>query len=98
MQLIEEQGIDAEVILYLEHPPSTEALSDLLGKLGMSPRDILRRGEADYKAQGLDNKNLTDEEIVSLMHKFPKLIERPIVVCGEKAVLGRPPENVNALF
>ncbi|MEZ5940776.1 MAG: arsenate reductase (glutaredoxin) [Planctomycetaceae bacterium] len=98
LQLIEDAGIQPEVILYLESPPSTRELDRLLKKLGMDPKELMRKGEAIYKELGLAKKELTKKEAIQLLHEHPKLIERPIVVKGDKAVLGRPPENVLELL
>jgi arsenate reductase len=98
LALIEEAGITPEVRLYLEKVPSTDELTTLIGKLGISPRDLLRKGEQDFKDQNLKNPELSDADIIEAMTQYPKLIERPIVVSGTKAVLGRPPENVKALL
>lgn len=98
LALIEEAGITPEVKLYLEQVPSADELTALIGKLGISPRDLLRKGEQDFKDQNLKNPELSDADIIEAMTQYPKLIERPIVVSGTKAVLGRPPENVKALL
>ncbi|GAB2191076.1 arsenate reductase (glutaredoxin) [Sessilibacter sp. MAH1] len=98
LQIIEEAGIEPEVILYLQTPPSAEDIKDLLTKLGMSARDLLRKGEDDYKANNLSDESLSEDQLIQFMVQYPKLIERPIVVKGNKAVLGRPPENVQALL
>lgn len=98
LQIIEEAGIEPEVILYLQTPPSSEDIKDLLTKLGMSARDLLRKGEDDYKANNLSDESLSEDQLIQFMVQYPKLIERPIVVKGNKAVLGRPPENVQALL
>ncbi|GAB2198161.1 arsenate reductase (glutaredoxin) [Sessilibacter sp. MAH4] len=98
LQIIEEAGIEPEVILYLQTPPSAEDIKDLLSKLGMSARDLLRKGEDDYKANNLSDESLSEDQLIQFMVQYPKLIERPIVVKGNKAVLGRPPENVQALL
>ena len=94
LALLEEKGIAPDVILYLETPPTADELAGLLKKLGISARELLRKGEDEYKAMGLDDENLADTDLVAAMVKHPKLIERPIVVKGRQAVLGRPPENV----
>ena len=96
--LIEAAGQTADIILYLETAPTVSEIKDLLKKLGFDdPRDLMRKGEAIYKELGLkDEKNA--ESLINAMAQYPKLIERPIVVKGEKAVLGRPPESVNALI
>jgi arsenate reductase (glutaredoxin) len=97
LALLEEHGVSPDIVLYLETPPDRKQIRNLLSMLGMSAGDLVRRGEQDYKSCGLD-RNSTDEEIVNAMATHPKLIERPIVVKGRKAVLGRPPENVLELI
>lgn len=98
LQLLEENGIQAEIVLYLETPPSVAQLKKLLGQLGISPRALLRTGEDAYKENNLKDASLSDAQLLEAMVKYPKLIERPIVVKGDKAVLGRPPENVLELI
>lgn len=98
LQLIEDQGLKPVVVLYLEEPLSKALISDLLAKLGIGARDLLRKSEEAYKENGLSDPSLSDEELIAAMVKFPKLIERPIVVKADKAVLGRPPENVLGLI
>jgi arsenate reductase len=98
LQLLTDNGVEPEVVLYLETPPSAAQLKQLLSKLGISARELLRKGEAAYKEGGLADTVLTDAQLIAAMIAEPKLIERPIVVKGEQAVLGRPPENVLALL
>jgi arsenate reductase len=98
LALLEENGITPEVILYLEDTPDAKTIETLLAKLQISARDLLRSGEDAYKELGLADTNLSDSYLIEKMTAFPKLIERPIVVSGNKAVLGRPPENVLALI
>ncbi|WP_066965560.1 arsenate reductase (glutaredoxin) [Microbulbifer sp. Q7] len=98
LQLLQEHNIDPDVVLYLETPPDADTLKNLLAKLGIGPRDLLRKGEDDYKALNLKDTSLTDNALVQAMVSHPKLIERPIVVKNDKAVLGRPPENVLELI
>ncbi|MCA8994032.1 MAG: arsenate reductase (glutaredoxin) [Planctomycetaceae bacterium] len=98
LKLIEDSGIQPEVILYLDRPPSTRELEGLLKKLGMAPKELMRKGEDVYKELGLAKKELTKKEAIQLLHEHPKLIERPIVVKGDNAILGRPPENVLGLL
>ncbi|MEP6344040.1 MAG: arsenate reductase (glutaredoxin) [Maricaulaceae bacterium] len=96
--LIEAAGQTADIILYLETPPSAEEIKSLLKKLGFDdPRALMRKGEAIYKVLGLKDEQNADV-LIKAMAENPKLIERPIVVKGEKAILGRPPESVNALI
>lgn len=94
LELLKERNIEPQVILYLDTPPSTEELSNLLGKLGISARQLLRKGEEAYKDNNLKDVSLSEAQLIQAMHDFPKLIERPIVVANGKAALGRPPEQV----
>jgi arsenate reductase len=97
LQLLEEKGVDVEVVKYLDNTPNKEELKDLLKKLGMKAEQIVRKGEADYK-ENFKGKTLSDDEWISAFIEYPKLIERPIFVKGDKAVVGRPPENVLTLL
>ncbi len=98
LALIEEKGVTPEIVLYLEDIPTADTLKALVKKLGISARQLLRKGEDAYKEQNLKDDSLSDAQLLDAMAKFPKLIERPIVVKGDKAVLGRPPENVLELL
>lgn len=98
LALLEENGIKPEIVYYLDNPPTPDELKALLGKLGLTLRDILRRSEPEYEELGLGNANLSDEIVLDLACKHPRLIQRPIVVMGNRAVLGRPPENVFLLI
>jgi arsenate reductase len=97
LQLLQEQGIDPEVIEYLKSPPSAEELDDILQKLGMEPRELMRKNETDYKANGLDDETLDREALINSMVNHPILIERPIVIANDKAAIGRPPEAALAI-
>ena len=94
LQLLEDNKVKPVIVEYLKTPPSKSELKKILEMLNIKPRDLLRKKEAEYTAQGLDNGSLTDEQIIDTMLAHPKLIERPIVVTGDKAALGRPPEKV----
>lgn len=94
LALIEESGITPQVRLYLEQTLNAKELKALLALLDISPRELLRKGEADYKALGLSDTGLSDAALIKAMVSHPKLIERPIVTKDQRAVLGRPPENV----
>lgn len=94
LQLIKDAGADVEIIEYLNEGPTEKELAAVLVKLGMNAEDILRKGEDIYK-QNYKGKTFSNEEWIKIMVENPKLIERPIVIKGNKAVLGRPPENVN---
>lgn len=98
LKLIEEQGIKPEVIEYLKTPPSHAELESILHKLGIKPRELMRTKEPEYKENGLDDKALSDSELIEAMVRIPKLIERPIVLANDKAAVGRPPETVLAIL
>lgn len=98
LAILQEKGIEPAVVHYLEETPSVAELKAIISKLGISPRELLRKGEDAYKELNLQNPELTDEALLEAMVSHPKLIERPIVVKGNKAVLGRPPENVLELI
>jgi arsenate reductase len=97
LTLLKENGVNPRVVLYLESPPDTKELKVLSKKLGLTAAQLVRRGEESYKGSGLNNGS-EEKEILAAMAKYPKLIERPIVVKGDTAVLGRPPENVLELI
>jgi len=94
LQLLQEQGIEPEIIEYLKTPPSAEELNIILKKLGMEPRELMRKNEAEYKVNGLNDETLGREALINGMVSHPILIERPIVVANDKAAIGRPPEAV----
>ncbi len=94
LQLLQDQGVEPEVVEYLKKPPSKTRLKQILKMLGMKPRELMRRKETEYKELGLDDESLSQEQLIDAMIKTPKLIERPIVIKGNKAAIGRPPENV----
>ncbi len=98
LALIEARGIKPKIVDYLKTPPSAAELKAILRKLGLTPRDILRAGETIYAELGLKTRDLDDDALIALMVKNPILIERPIVVAGNKAAVGRPPENVLAIL
>ena len=94
LELLEARGLAPTVVRYLETPPDAATLTTLLGKLGVGARQLLRSGEDEYKALNLADLALSDAQLIDAMVKHPKLIERPILVAGDKAVIGRPPEKV----
>lgn len=98
LALIQQKGIEPEVIEYLKTPPSAAELKRILELLDLNPRDLLRNNEAEYREAGLDADNLDDNTIIDAMISHPKLIERPIVVADGKAAVGRPPENVEKIL
>ncbi len=94
LALLEENGVQPEVRKYLDDAPSADELKLVLSQLGINARDLLRKKEAEFKENGLDNMDLSDDEIIAIMTRVPKLIERPIVIKGDAARIGRPPESV----
>lgn len=102
LELLRDRGIEPTIVEYLATPPDAAGLKRILGLLGMSPRDLMRRGEAAYGENGLDAPALDDNALIAAMVASPILIERPIVVVkdekGERAALGRPPEKVLAIL
>jgi arsenate reductase len=98
LRLLKERGVDFEAINYYETPLTEADLRNLLKKLGLTAPEILRKDEPVAKELGIGKKGFSDKELIALMAKHPDLIQRPIVVRGDKAVLGRPPENVEKLL
>ena len=94
LAILNEQGLEPEIRLYLEDPPSAEELTSILAMLDISARDLLRKGELDYKTLNLANPDVSETEIIKAMTEYPKLIERPIVIKDGKAAIGRPPETI----
>jgi arsenate reductase len=97
-KLLRESGVDFEKVNYYTEPLTEEKLRTLLGKMKLSPRELLRTSEAVYKELELGKRELSDDELIALMIEHPDLIQRPIVERGPRAVLGRPVENVRALL
>ena len=97
-RLLRESGVDFAKVNYYKEPLTKQKLTELLRKMKISPRELLRTGEAIYKELGLAKRELKDAEIISLMVAHPDLIQRPIVERGDRAVLGRPTENVKQLL
>jgi len=93
LALLQEQGIEPDIIEYLTSPPSEAELDGILTKLGMEPEALMRKGEDEYK-QHFKGRDLSRAEMITLMVQYPKVIERPVVVNGSKAAVGRPPESV----
>lgn len=94
LALLEEKGVEPQVVKYLETPPDVATLRQLLDQLGLSARELMRTNESLYKELGLDDPALGDDALIQAMHDNPVLIQRPIVVADGRARLGRPPEQV----
>ena len=94
LELLEARGLTPEVVRYLETPLDAAQIQSLLKKLGIGARQLLRSGEDEYKTLNLADSSLGEAQLIDAMAAHPKLIERPILVAGNKAVIGRPPEKV----
>lgn len=94
LELLEARGLTPTVVRYLETPPSPAELKTLLARLGIGARQLLRTGEEEYQSLGLADTGLSDDQLIDAMSQHPRLIERPILVVGDKAVVGRPTEKV----
>lgn len=98
LDLIESRGITPRIVDYIATPPSIAELDDILDRLDIEPRALMRHDEPEYKQLDLDDPSLTRKELVTAMHEYPRLIQRPIVLANGKAALGRPPEDVLAIL
>ncbi len=94
LELIDQQGQQAEVIEYLNTPPDVATLESILDMLGLEPRELMRKHEKEYAEAGLDNPGLSRAELIQAMIEYPRVIERPVVVKNGKATIGRPPERI----
>jgi len=94
LALLQEREIEPEITLYLETPPTADELRSILDKLGLSARELIRKGEAEFGEQGLSDMSLSEDQLIAAMVAAPRLIERPIVLANDRAAIGRPPESV----
>ncbi|MCU7650255.1 arsenate reductase (glutaredoxin) [Pseudomonas piscis] len=94
LELLEQRGLAPTVVRYLETPLDAAQLRSLLGKLDIGARQLLRTGEDEYKELGLADTSLSEEQLIAAIAQHPKLMERPVLEAGDKAIIGRPPENV----
>ena len=94
LELLNNKGVETDVVEYLNTPPNATELTEVLKLLGIEPRELMRQHEAPYKENNLDNPNLSHEQLIQAMIDNPILIERPIVINGNKATIGRPPEKI----
>jgi len=93
-ELLAEKGIEPEVVEYLNTPPNKAELTDILAMLKLQPRELMRTHETEYKDNKLDDDSLSNDQLIDAMIKYPRLIERPIVINNGKAAIGRPPEKI----
>ncbi|WP_460370598.1 arsenate reductase (glutaredoxin) [Pseudomonas sp. Tul1A2] len=98
LELLEARGLTTNVVRYLETPLNAAQIKALLSKLGISARQLLRTGEDEYKMLQLADENLSEAQLIDAIAQHPKLMERPILEVGDKAVIGRPPENILELL
>ena len=98
MRLLRESGVDFDAIDYTIEPIARDELAELIRKMGISPRDLVRKRERAYRELGLAREDVTDDELLDALAAHPELVQRPIIEKGERAVLGRPPERVRELF
>ena len=94
LEVLKGHGVEPEIILYQDAPPDSDPFTSTANSTDMHPRDLMRKGQPEYKQMGLDNEQLGDEELIAAMRTAPILIERPIVLANGKASIGRPPESV----
>ncbi|MCL1091631.1 arsenate reductase (glutaredoxin) [Shewanella profunda] len=98
LALLEQQGCDINVVEYLKNTPTAAEIGQILAKLGINARELMRTKEDEYQTLGLNDTSLTEAQLIEAMINTPKLIERPIVLANERAAIGRPPENVLAIL
>jgi len=98
LALLNDANIEAEIVEYLDNPPSREELIEILAMLDMTPLQLLLTGEAEYKNNNLDDTSLSDDALIDAMLRFPKLIERPIVINKGQAIIGRPPLSLKNIL
>jgi arsenate reductase len=94
LQILQHSNIEPEIIHYLENPPSALELKRIIQMLGVSAWDLVRRSEQVYKDASLDEDSMSDDDIIDAICKYPALLQRPIVICADKAIIGRPPTLV----
>ena len=94
LKLLEQNNVQPAIRLYLETPPNREEIHEVLKKLGISARELIRKTEQEYKDNNLKDTNLSEDQLIDALLEYPKLIQRPIAIKGERAIIGRPPESV----
>ena len=98
LELLKQNGVDANIVEYLQTPPTHQQLDSILRGLAVSPRELIRKGQAEYKELNLGNEELSRDQLIDAMIKNPILIERPILVAGDEIAIGRPPENILSIL
>jgi arsenate reductase len=98
LALLQEQGVEPEITLYLDNPPDASELKTVLTRLGLTAREFMRKGETEYRELGLADESLTEDQLIAAMAANPRLIERPVVLANGRAAIGRPPESVLSIL
>ena len=94
VEILKDKEIEFEIIQYIKNPPTIKQIKNICSKLKLKPQEILRKGEKDFKENNLSEIIDNEETLLQKMVSFPKIIERPIIIIGDKAAIGRPPENI----
>lgn len=94
LELLRDRGVEPAIVEYLKTPPTVDELRELVNMLGIRPLQLVRRKEAEFSEAGLDRGSPSDDQVLQAIHQYPKLLERPVVVSGRRAAIGRPPEAV----
>ena len=94
LQLLVDNNVEPEIVEYLKTPPNHQQLDSILRGLDMQPEDLMRKSEDEYKQLDIAKQSMSRDQLIDIMIKHPKLIERPIVIAGDKIAIGRPPESV----
>ena len=98
LELLRAKGIEPTIIEYLKKPLNLKELSSIANKLNMSPKEFVRKSDAKYKELNINEHDISNNELLKAIIDYPRILERPIIISGEKAVIGRPPENILDLF
>jgi len=98
VEILENEGIDFEIIKYIKAPPTEDEIKEICTKLNCEPEDIIRKSEKDYKENNIASMLGNKDSLISKMVEYPKIIERPIIIINNKAVIGRPPENIYSII
>ena len=98
LELLREKGVEPRVVEYLKTPPEPAEIERLLEMLGLEPRELMRTNEAEYKDNNLNDESLSRAQLIEAFTRWPKLLQRPVVVAGNRAAIGRPPEQVLSIL
>lgn len=98
LQLLRDRGVEPQIIEYLNNPLTVDEIRGIVKKLNITPMELVRQKEKEFVEAGLDQGTPSEEQVITAIHSYPKLLERPIVVSGDHAAIGRPPESVLAIL